>query len=121
MFYFSCLPPECPRVPEFLQDECVISANKIHIQIRYNQTVRVKTLTVYHKEAMYKGYSEKQWTALEVSRFGKGIASVLLKGLKRGTMYRMYCVASNDFGDSPQSTELWFRTVDEEIEMRSTW
>ena len=117
-FSFECLEP--PRTPEIIHDECVVSDEKIYIVIKYDEHVRVKKITLNYKEAMYKGMSEKQGEQIEVSDFSKGIARIVLKGLHKGTMYRMFTVASNDFGDSPSSPEVWFRTVDSEIEIRKT-
>ena len=88
--------------------------------IKYDEHVRVKRIVLNYREAMYKGMSEKQGTQMEVQDFGRGIARIVLKGLQKGTMYRMFVVASNDFGDSPLSPEVWFRTVDAEIEIRKT-
>ncbi len=75
---------------------------------------------VHIKEAIYKGLSEKKWDSHEIDDISRGLGKVVLKDLKAGTMYRMYAVATNDCGDSPPSNELWFRTVDGEIEKRTT-
>ena len=103
-----------------MHDECVISDEKIYIVIKYDEHVRVKRMMLNYREAMYKGMSEKQGTQVEVEDFGRGTARIVLKGLQKGTMYRMFSIASNDFGDSPSSPEVWFRTVDAEIEIRKT-
>ncbi len=80
----------------------------------------MKKLTIYYKQAMFKGLSEKNWIDTEISDFSRGKGCYILDGLDRGTLYRMYVVASNDFGDSPQSSEIWFRTVATDIEKRTT-
>ncbi len=115
-FLFS----EPPRAAEIILDECVVSDRKIFVFIKYDQHVRVTKITLHYKEAMYKGFSEKQWTPVEVPSFSRGQATVVLKELDKGIMYRMYVVASNDFGDSPSSPEVWCRTVDSEVEIRKT-
>lgn len=89
------------------------------MELQYNETVRVKKLTIYYKEALYKGFSEKVWESVDVTDLGRGVAKYVLRNLDKGTMYRMYIVASNDFGESPQSNELWFRTADRELEKRT--
>ena len=112
---------EPPRQPEMLLNNCVISSESAYIVAKYNETVRVKRLTLYYKEAMFKGLSEKHWLSVEFDTFSKGRGHLVLQDLVKGTRYRVYAVASNDLGDSPQSNELWFRTTDAEIEMRTTW
>lgn len=114
-FFFVSEPP---RTPEIVHDECVVSSDRIFIWIKYDEQVRVKKITLSYKEAIYKGMSEKQSTTVEVPDFGRGTARFVLKDLHRGTMYRMFAVASNDFGNSPSSSEVWFRTVDSEVEIR---
>ena len=69
---------------------------------------------------MYKGLSVKQWQSKETVEMSKGMASVLLSDLEKGTMYRVTVKAANDFGESGQSRELWFRTLDGEVEIRKT-
>ena len=88
--------------------------------IKYDEHVRVKKITLNYREAMYKGMSEKQGEQIELPNFNKGIATVVVKGLQKGTMYRMFAISSNDFGDSPSSPEVWFRTVDSDVEIRKT-
>lgn len=103
-----------------LEDDCIISNTRAHIVISYNETVRAQKLTIYYKEAMYKGMSEKQFETLEITDFSQGVATATLKDLERGTMYRIYVTAGNDFGESEPSPEIFFRTVDAEIEIRKT-
>ena len=103
-----------------LIDDCIISDRTALIAVKYNECVRVRTMTVHYKEAIFKGLSEKSWQTKTIENFARGRATLLLRELERGTRYRIYVVASNDFGDSPASNELWFRTVDAEIEMRLT-
>ncbi len=103
-----------------MHDECVVSDDKIFILIKYDEHVRVKKLTLNYKEAIYKGMSEKQGSLVEIEDFRRGHAKYVLKDLKKGTMYRMTATASNDFGNSPTSPEVWFRTVDTEVEIRKT-
>jgi len=54
----------------------------------------------------------------QVVEMSRGKGQCVLRDLRPGTMYRMYAIGANDFGDSPRSKELWFRTVDGEIEKR---
>lgn len=109
---------ESPRIPALEKDDCVVSDISAYIPIRYNETVRTKRLVLRYKEALYKGMSEKEWDEKEADDLKQGTGRVLLTGLKRGTMYKTYAVASNEFGESPVSNELWFRTVDGEIDAR---
>lgn len=111
---------EAPRAPEILISECVVSDVVAYIVVRYNENVRVKKLQLFYKEAMYKGMSEKNWLEIELQDFRRGTATHVLTGLQRGILYKMYAVASNDFGASPQSKEAFFRTTSEEIELRTT-
>ena len=111
---------ESPRTPEILISECVISDMLAYIVIRYNENIRVKNLQLYYKEALYKGMSEKSWIEVDLKDYRRGRATHVLTGLQRGVLYKMFAVASNDFGKSPQSKEAFFRTTSEEIEMRTT-
>lgn len=89
-----------------------------YIPVHYNESIRTKKLIVFYKEALYKGMSEKEWDTIDTDDLRHGTGRVVIAGLKRGTMYKAYAVASNDFGESPASDELWFRTVDSEIDSR---
>ena len=80
----------------------------------------MKSIILHFTESIYKGYSEKKWESRDVTDISRGNGRVVVKGLQQGTLYRMYAVATNDCGDSPPSNELWFRTVDGDIEKRTT-
>ena len=115
---------ECPRAPVLSADKCVVSNDRAHISIQYNETVRVRSLRVLYKAAMDKALSEKCWDSVDITDVSHGSADVTLNSLQRGTMYRAYAVASNDVGDSLPSDELWFHTVDcEHVDVRvvSKW
>lgn len=60
--------------------------------------------------------SEKEWKAIEISDVTQGEGRIVLRDLDLGSLYRIYAVASNDFGDSTPSNELRFRTASEKIE-----
>jgi hypothetical protein len=111
---------ESPRVPKLKKEDCVISDTNAYITVNYDETVRVKSITLNYKEAMYKGFSEKKWRSCVIEDISKGHGRMVLKELNQATMYRMYAVATNECGDSPPSNELWFRTVDSEVEKRTT-
>ena len=118
--YFLLLSfPEAPRTPSLSENGVIVSDTCAYLELFYNEAVRVKKLTLHYKEAMYKGFSEKVWNDVEISQLSKGVAKFVLNNLDKGTMYRLYVVASNDFGDSPQSNELWFRTADAALEKRT--
>jgi len=115
---------ECPRAPVLSADKCVVSSDRAHISIQYNETVRVRSLRLLYKAAMDKALSEKCWDSVDITDVSHGSADVTLNSLQRGTMYRAYAVASNDVGDSLPSDELWFHTVDcEHVDVRvvSKW
>jgi len=100
-------------------DNCVVSNDRAHIRVQYDETVRVRCVHLYYKEAMYKGLSEKDWDCVDINDMSHGSADVTLTSLRRGTMYKAYAVASNDTGNSSPSDELWFRTVDcEHVDVR---
>ena len=102
-----------------MKDEgCIISNTCAYIPVDYNETIRVKKLVLFFKEALYKGLSEKEWDSTEAVDLRQGTGTVLLDGLERGTMYKLYAVAYNDFGSSTSSNELWFRTFDSNLETR---
>lgn len=109
---------ESPRTPNLLKDDCIVSDVAAYIPVHYNETVRTKKLILYYKEAIYKGLSEKDWKMVDVDDLKQGMARVVVSGLQRGTLYKAYAVAVNEFGQSPASSELWFRTVDHEIDSR---
>jgi len=110
---------ECPRAPVLSADKCVVSNDRAHISIQYNETVRVRSLRLLYKAAMDKALSEKCWDSVDITDLSHGSADVTLNSLQRGTMYRAYAVASNDVGDSLPSDELWFHTVDcEHVDVR---
>jgi len=110
---------ECPRAPVLSADNCIVSNDRAHIRVLYSETVRVRCLRVFYKEAMYRGLSEKDWDCVDVTDVSHGSADVTLTSLRRATMYKAYAVASNDIGDSLPSDELYFRTVDcEQVDVR---
>ena len=111
---------EPPRPVEVCVEQCIVSDQAAYVVMRYSEAVRVNSLGVYYKQALYKGLSEKQWTGVEVTELGGGLASVSLRGLDRATMYRLYVKAVNVCGESPPSRELWFRTASDEIEIKTT-
>ena len=88
--------------------------------VKYDESVRNTELVLSYKEALYKGLSVKQWEHVSVHELSKGRAQICLTSLERGTMYRMYVKALNDFGPSPASPEVWFRTLDGDVEIRKT-
>ncbi|KAI0239484.1 hypothetical protein LSAT2_009783 [Lamellibrachia satsuma] len=109
---------EPPKEPRISDKQCIISDSSAYIELSYNETVRAKQMTLHYQESLYKGLSEKDWQQVEVVELSHGKGHCILRDLRPGTMYRMYAVGTNDFGDSPRSKELWFRTVDGEIEKR---
>ena len=111
---------EPPREARILEDECIISNTSAMIVIKYDETVRINELVLSYKEALYKGLSVKQWEHTTVSEFSRGRATVCLRALQCATMYRMSVKAVNDFGAGPASHEVWFRTVDGDVEIRKT-
>ena len=111
---------DIPRVPSLIKEKCVISSNCALLYMTYDHKIRVQTITIYYKEALYKGMSEKPWEHVVCESVNKGVAWHRLDALLSGCSYRMYVVASNSFGDSPASKELRFRTFSEELEMRFT-
>ena len=98
-----------------------MSDTKAHITIRCDEKVRVNGLSLFYNEALFKGLSEKAWNSIQAPDPPvRGVSTLILKDLKPGTSYKMYAVADNDFGRSPKSAELWFRTVDSEVEVKVT-
>jgi len=99
-------------------DSCVVSNDRAHINVQYSETVRVRCVRLFYKEAVYKGSSEKDWDCVDIADISHGSAAVTLKSLRHGTMYKAYAIASNDVGNSSPSDELWFQTVDcEEVDV----
>lgn len=111
---------EPPREPKILDTESLVSNTCARIVLQYDQTVRTKRLVLSYKEALYKGLSVKQWQSADIEELSKGRASITLGQLERGTMYRMFAKAENEFGTSSASQEVWFRTLDGEVEIRKT-
>ena len=107
-------------MPTIDKDKTVVSNLSAQIFVTYDSKVRVQTITLYYKEALYKGLCEKEWNSVSCAELNKGVASHLLRGLQSGCSYRIYAVASNTFGDSPASKELRFRTFSEELDLRIT-
>ena len=100
-------------------DSCVVSNDRAHVRMQYSETVRVRRLRVFYKEATYSELPKKDWDCVDVADMSHGLADVTLLSLQRGTMYKAYAVASNDVGDSLPSDELWFSTVDcEHVDVR---
>jgi len=103
---------ECPHSPVLAADGCVVSNNRAHISIQYSETVRVRCVHLYYKEAVYNCLSEKDWDCVDTVDISHGSAFVTLTSLRRAAMYKVYATASNDVGSSLPSDELWFRTID---------
>jgi len=117
MLLVDCAEP--PRAPVLNADSCVVSNDRAHIDVQYSETVRVRCVRLFYKEAVYNGLSEKDWDCVDITDISHGSAAVTLKSLRHGTMYKAYAVASNDVGNSSPSDELWFQTVDcEEVDVR---
>ena len=102
------------------ESDCIVSDNKALVVIHYSTQVRFSQMSLMYKEAMYKGLSEKEWDQCDVTQYSAGVASTVLSNLQKGTMYKVYAVATNQFGTSPKSAEVWFRTADGDIEIRTT-
>ena len=70
---------------------------------------------------LFQGMSEKEWESLETTDMSQGLCYMCLRNLEPSTMYKIKVVASNEFGDSEASKEVWFRTADKNImEIRTT-
>lgn len=99
-------------------DSCVVSNDRVHLRVEYSETVRVRCVRLFYKEAVCLGLS-KDWDCVDVTDIAHGSAEVTLASLRHGTMYKAYAIASNDIGDSLPSDELWFRTVNcEHVDVR---